>query len=179
MKAFRKFVDVVNTISLYVSVVLLLAVLVSSVLQVFTRTVLNDAMVGTEEVARYSFIWVSFLGSSLAISKIGTHPTVDILNNALKGKAKYGHLIFTHIVMMLFGFVLLIHGGRLVTMVLEQLSPTLRIPMSAVYGACPVGGVGIILNSIAKIFEMIELLGETPEEEAKEVKEAEEGGAAS
>ena len=96
MKQYRKFVDIVNAAFLWISVALLIVVMVASILQVFTRTVLNNALVGTEEVARFSFIWVSFLGSSLGIIKF-THPTVDMLNNALKGKAKYMHLILTHI----------------------------------------------------------------------------------
>lgn len=186
MKLYKKFVEILNTVFLWVSVALLIVVMCSSIIQVFTRTVLNNALVGTEEVARYAFIWVSFLGSSLALAKIGTHPTVDILNNALKDRAKHIHLIFTYLVVLLFGVVLVIHGGRLTSVVMRQLSPTLRLPMAFVYGACPAGGVGIILNALAVIFDQIEALKNPPEEtektkETEKVKETKtaEGGAAS
>lgn len=175
MKQYRKFVDIVNAAFLWISVALLIVVMVASILQVFTRTVLNNAMVGTEEVARFSFIWVSFLGSSLGISKF-SHPTVDMLNNALKGKAKYAHLILTHILVAAFGVILIIHGGRLTSVVMKQLSPTIRIPMAYVYGACPVGGMGIILNALAVICDQIMKIQETTESKTGETAE---GGAVS
>lgn len=157
VRQYKKAVDIVNSAFLWVSIALLIVVMVASILQVFTRTVLNNAMVGTEEVARYAFIWVSFLGSSLGISKF-SHPTVDMLNNALTGKKKHIHTILTQLCVIAFGVILMIHGGRVVSVVLKQLSPTLRLPMAYVYGACPTGGLGIILNAILVIFSRIEMI---------------------
>ncbi|MBQ7536339.1 MAG: TRAP transporter small permease [Stomatobaculum sp.] len=154
MKQYIKFVEKLNTVFMGVSVVLLIVVMIASILQVVTRTLFNNPMVGTEEVARFAFIWVSFLGSAIGVSKF-THPTVDMLNNALKGNTKRMHLILTQIFIMAFGVVLLIHGRRITEVVVKQLSPTLRISMAYIYAACPVGGIGIILNALAVIFDQI------------------------
>jgi TRAP-type C4-dicarboxylate transport system permease small subunit len=51
-------------------------------LQVFTRYVLNDPLSWTEEVARYLYVYIVFLGASAAISD-RTHVGIDYFAKAL------------------------------------------------------------------------------------------------
>ena len=58
-------------------------------------------MNGTEECARYCFLWMVFLGSSVCVGE-GSHASVELLHDALKGKAKDWHQLFVYIVMAIF-----------------------------------------------------------------------------
>lgn len=60
--AFRVIDSVVKT----VMVALLVALIVAVGANVFGRYVLNDSIAGSDEMARYLFIWVIFLGAALA-----------------------------------------------------------------------------------------------------------------
>lgn len=141
----------------WASIACLIVVIVASVLQVFTRTVLNASMVGTEEIARYAFVWMSFLGASICTSK-RAHASLGMLNDSLKRSAKCIHLIIIHFAMLVFAVVLIFHGTALLSFVGKQLSPTLRIPMPYIYGACPVGAVGIFINCMIVITEEIKVI---------------------
>ena len=87
MKYFNKFCNAVNKIYTYAGVALLLVISVACVVQVFSRYVIGKAVVGTEEISRYSFIWLGFLGSAVCVQK-WSNAHISIINDALKGKAK-------------------------------------------------------------------------------------------
>lgn len=157
MPFYDKFVNTINKIYGWTGMFLLVVVIVMAIIQVFTRKVLNASMVGTEEVARYAFIWTSFLAASICVTKM-THPSIDILNNVLKGKAKHIHLILINIVMLIFSVILMIYGTKLTEIVAIQLSPTLRLPMSIIYAAAPVGGFGMFVNGISVIINQIKIV---------------------
>ena len=65
IKGIKKFNKTVDTIYMTVSILLLVLLVGSSAAQVFTRYILNNSLIGTEEVARYCFIWISMLGGSI------------------------------------------------------------------------------------------------------------------
>lgn len=49
--------------------ILFIVLIAASFVQVFTRYIMNSSLVGTEELARYCFIWMSLLGGSIAVGK--------------------------------------------------------------------------------------------------------------
>ena len=46
------------------SVILLAVVIVATALQVFTRYIMNASLSGTDEVARFAFVWMSMMAVS-------------------------------------------------------------------------------------------------------------------
>ncbi|MDD1783400.1 TRAP transporter small permease [Enterovibrio sp. ZSDZ35] len=72
----------------YLSVALFLALIVLCLLQILFRFVFNFSLSWTEELARYVFIALVYAASSLAVIK-GAHVRVEIIDNFVKGKAKY------------------------------------------------------------------------------------------
>lgn len=50
--------------------------------------------------------------------------------------------------------MLIVQGINMLGITLKQLSPTLKVPMWLVYLAIPVGGTGILLNSLLNIADM-------------------------
>lgn len=154
MKYLNKFRDVVNYVYIGFGVLMLLVIAVACILQVFTRYVLGSSMVGTEEVSRYCFIWLGFTGSAICVRN-WSNAHISILNDLLKGKLKTTHSIFLNCMVFICAAVLFVQGFKCVNITANQLSSMLRIPMSYIYAAIPVGAVGMMLNALLRTLNLI------------------------
>lgn len=150
----RKFVQKMDRVLELLCMILLACIIVAAVLQVFTRKVLGSSMVGTEEFARYCFIWMSCMGASLCLTK-GSHASVDILKDKLKGKALHYHGILSNLIVLFVCYIMIRYGFALLGTVARQSSPTLGIPMHYVYGALPVSCVCMAISAVARIADEI------------------------
>ena len=159
LSALRKFCGFINTVYTYVAVVLLIAIIVASALQVFTRYVLNASMIGTEEFARFCFIWMSMLGGSVCVAK-GAHPAVTVISDLLRNVPRAVLEILIQLLIILCALIFLYYGGKLLPVTIKSNSPTLGIRMDLVYWSLPVGGAGMILNAVANILGKIMSAGE-------------------
>lgn len=98
MKAFEVLLAILGT--------MMVAVVVGNVI---CRYVLHTTIPWAEELARFSFIWVTFIGAVLANDKY-EHMQLDFIVNAFPKKiSKFLSLIALLVVMVLLGF--LIRGG--------------------------------------------------------------------
>lgn len=126
----------------------------STFMQVFTRYVLNSSWPWTEEMARYSFIWMNMVGAAAGLRK-GTLVAVDILPNALKGNAKRA-LQFTIFALMFVGaLVLTVYGMQLLLRVGGSPSVVMRFPMGYIHAAMPFGGFGMMVASLTGALESL------------------------
>lgn len=136
------------------SVVTLMALMVINVLwQVASRYILGSPSVFTDELANFLLIWVGLLGAAYASGK-NMHLAIDILPNKLEGKRQEQLRLLIALLIAFFAFVVMVIGGtRLVylTLVLEQLSPTLQIPLGYIYMVVPVSGLLIVYYSISNL----------------------------
>lgn len=159
----HKFVEKMDRVLEAICMVLLACIIVAAVLQVFTRKVMGSSMVGTEEFARYCFIWMSCLGASLCLTK-GSHASVDMLKDRLKGKAIHVHGIVSNLIVLFVCYVMIRYGFGLLGTVSRQSSPTLGLPMHYVYGALPVSSICMAISAIAKIVDEIVFIKNGKEE---------------
>lgn len=145
--------DFLNKMYQSAAVVLLAGIIVASTLQVFTRYILNASLTGTEEFARYCFVWMNMLGASICV-RHGSHAVVSILNSKLTGKKKYIHEAAIQILIMALSVIIIVEGFRMVGYTMVQPSPTLRIPMGFIYASVPAGCIGMIINAVRNICEL-------------------------
>lgn len=118
--------------------------------QVFTRYVLDSPSQYTDELARYLLVWIGLLGASYALGK-RMHLAVDLLPNYLTGRPRLLLNAGIDTLVLLFAlFVMVIGGLRLVslTLMLEQTSAALRVPLGYVYLALPISGALIVFYSL-------------------------------
>jgi len=133
-----------------VCVTVLMAVLaLVVVVAVITRYLLNFPLAWSEEVSRYSFVWLSFLGAEVCLRGEG-HIGVDLLvrglpTNVQRCLDKWGKLLMG--VMLL---AVLISGIKVTVVAHDQQSPALGIPMSCVYLAVPVGAALMLLELLVQ-----------------------------
>src|SRR5665648_198612 len=100
-KCIRKIANIYNKTEEYF---LLTALVISVVLifyQVVMRYVFNNSSSWTEELSRYLFIWMSWLGTSLS-ARENKHIRVELLETALinRGKFKQKNVLFIIILMI-------------------------------------------------------------------------------
>ncbi|WJJ97696.1 TRAP transporter small permease [Algibacter luteus] len=118
--------------------------------QVFSRYILNTSFAFTEELARFSLIWLSILGAAYLSAK-RQHLSMDFLYQKFSDKNKKRALVFIEICIFLFALIVMVIGGfNLVytTLHLEQLSGTLRIPLGYIYAILPISGLLMMWFSI-------------------------------
>jgi len=139
------------------SLAFIMALMVLNVLwQVFSRYILGAPSIFTDELATFMLIWVGLLGAAYATGQ-GKHLAIDILPNKLEGKAKLRLNILIYLAVIAFAVLIMIVGGiRLVylTLSLEQLSATLRVPLGYIYLALPLSGALITYYAISNLTEL-------------------------
>ena len=125
--------------------------------QVFTRFIIQDPSSYTEELAGFLLIWIGLLGGSYAIHT-RAHLGIDILARKLRKTSRFGLDVIVHSTILLFAFFILVLGGmRLVnlTFTLNQISPSMGLPIGYVYIVLPLTGVLMIYYSIAHIIQAL------------------------
>ncbi|MGB5942955.1 MAG: TRAP transporter small permease [Leeuwenhoekiella sp.] len=131
--------------------IVIFALLVFDVLfQVFSRYILRASFTWTEELARFSLIWLSILGAAYLNAK-REHLSMDFLYSKFSKANKKRASIVIEIFVFLFALIVMVVGGfNLVytTLHLGQLSGTLRIPLGYIYAILPFSGLLIMWFSV-------------------------------
>lgn len=127
-------------------VVIMTAMVLNVLWQVFSRYVLGAPSSFTDELARYLMIWLGVLGAAYASGQ-RMHVAIDILPRRLSERAQRNLRYLSDGCIVLFClFGLIFGGGRLVyvTLKLEQYSPALGLPLAVVYLVLPLSGALIL-----------------------------------
>ena len=125
--------------------------------QVFSRYILGDPSSFTDELARYSMIWLGLAGAAYVSGK-NAHLAIDILPEKLTGKKLLYLKLFIHMMVIFFGAVIMVWGGGnlvYITQILQQKSATLQIPLSWVYGIIPLSGILVVYYHLFHITQLI------------------------
>lgn len=154
-----KLLDSVNLAARYGVGALLGVATISVTYQILIRFVLdyfgvNIAAPWTEEVARYALIWVVFVGAGIVCRHSGLI-AVDIVPHALPSPyGRYVKIASILVTICFFGVLAWIGVEFAATGSIET-SPVMRIPMSFVYFAVPVGSLLAIVNLASLLLESI------------------------
>jgi TRAP-type transport system small permease protein len=127
-------------------VLLVAAVLLAVAVRYFG--VLGGSLHWTDELARFTTIWLVMLGSAVAFER-GAHAAVDVLPDLLPPAAARLVRITAHLLSGLFLGVLAWQGLALSLRTMRQVSPALGLPMGFVYLAVPVGAALMALQALA------------------------------
>lgn len=147
---FKKTIKIMDWISYALLIVFSSAMVISTFLQVIFRYLLNHPLFWSEELSRYCFVWIVFVGAAIA-TKQGAHIGVDYLVKKLPSRFKNYLRIAINILIISFLVIIIIQSILVVIVNMSQYSPAIRIPMGLIYLAIPVGlslmlGYIIIMN---------------------------------
>ena len=116
--------------------------------QVVLRYVFRSPLVWAEEASVFLMIWISFVGSGLAI-RDGAHIAMNLLYDRLPPLWSRIVLAASCLAILAFLGVLFWQGLLLALFVGDQPSPALRIPMTWPYLIIPIGAAFMIVEIIA------------------------------
>ncbi len=139
-------------------VVLILATMACLVfLNVVLRYGFNSSINVTEEVSRYLFVWLTFLGAILAFSD-NQHVSVTMLTDKLSPLKRHILRLLTDSI-MLFCCYLIVQGGWIQFQLnINNLSPISEIPTGVTYLAAVVSGVLIAILIAARLVSTVAIL---------------------
>jgi len=151
---------VVNKVLNLCGVILFLGIFTVVLLQVFMRYVLGAPLVWSEELARYLFIWISYLGWVFA-TRSGTHIRISAFFNVLPLPLRKGVAAVNQMLVVIFALVLGWLGYRMVLMNLDVPAVTLFFTYAFVYLSVPVMNFFIALQAILNLLKGAEEKGGT------------------
>lgn len=152
MAIIKKWVD---TVLGWICVVLfgLLVILVSW--QVFTRLVLSNPSVFSEELAKYTFVWLVLFGGALVFGERG-HLAVVIVKEKFPRKLRIGTEILIELITCFFTIFVLLLGGIFATQIAwNQLSAAIQLPVGYMYIAMPLSSAFILFYCVFNIIDVI------------------------
>lgn len=145
-------------------IVLMILLTIFCFMQVFWRLALKDPLSWTEELCRYIYVWITFIGAAVAVAESG-HFRVDAIFAVLPPKAVKALHWFTYLCIIVFAVAMVGPGWPLISKVGRQISPALQISMSIPYCIIPISGV-LMLFHVAELIvaEVRSACGGTREE---------------
>jgi TRAP-type C4-dicarboxylate transport system permease small subunit len=137
-----------------VILIIVFAVLITAVFAaVFFRYVLNNSIVWAEELARYLFVWITFVGAGLGVGK-NIHVGVD----AFIKKIPIGFQQRVKLCMVLgviaFAGLLIVFGVRMTAFAMNSKALVMGFPMGFVYVSVPIGGILMLVNALILMWQL-------------------------
>ncbi len=139
------------------SVSMMVLLVICVVWQVFSRYVLNSPSTMTDEIARFSMIWVGLLGAAYTVG-LQKHLSIDLLTLNLTGiKRRISNIVINLCICGFSAGVMIWGGYTLLAKVYEsgQVSPAMQIPMAYIYVVLPLSGIIMVYYSLLFIIDAI------------------------
>ena len=105
--------------------------------QVFTRFFLNISLSWSEEVGRFTLVWLIFTASILAYGE-KIHIAVDVLTNKLTGMTSHVVQLVNRVCVLFFCGVVIMGALEFLPITALQKAPACGILMAYIYAAIPV-----------------------------------------
>lgn len=129
---------------------LMLAMVTIIFSQVVARYLFSNSLSWSEELGRYIFVWMTFIGSAIAVRN-KLHVTLDMFVMKFPHALQKFCLVISYLSMMVFTSVLIYGGFKFVAKGSSQMSAAMQLPMHYVYIVLPIGG-GLIFFYLMKNF---------------------------
>ena len=152
MKTLR---NVLNKILNVLAGVSLLAMVVLTCWQVFTRYILQNPSSWSEELVSYLFAWASLFGASLVTSERG-HMNIPIIVERMGEKMQKFFGIVGELIAFAFSAVILVYGGISITkLAMGQMTSALGGAVGVFYIVLPICGVINMIYTVLNIIDII------------------------
>ena len=146
------FCNFLSKLSETTAAILLIALVVLNLAQIFFRYVIVDPLSWTEEGMRYFAIWMTFLAIVPALIR-GEHMTIDLLRDV--ASLKLQRIVGNLVLIVIGGFCVLLIWKGLDAAIgnLKQVSPAIRITRAIPFAAIPVGAGLTLIHVICTLLD--------------------------
>jgi len=139
----------------FIIVVMFSCMSIAVFIQIIFRYLLHKPIYWSEEFPRFILIWLTFLGSAIAM-KNHSHLSISLLTDRLFVQKRIWVQFFANLLSLSF-ISILVWGGIIITnLTMSNRTAALQMPTGLVYLAVPVGGVLMIiylLKNTIKLFK--------------------------
>ena len=140
---------------LEILMVIILGIMVMLVFgNVVARYVFNSAITWAEEISRFLFVWLTFLGATFAAYK-GLHIGIDLVVANMGKRSRLATDIFQCIVMLAFCAVWAFGGWELIKANMDYMSPATGFSMGFVYLIGPIAAALMGGDTLYRLFTII------------------------
>ena len=132
--------------------VLLVAIMLAVSVKIIFRYFLHEALVGVDEIAEISMLYLTFLGAAWLLRR-GGHITIDLLFVRLKPKTQARLNIITSVFGLFISLILVWYGTTATVSFWQRgiLTPTiLEVPRALIIGVIPVGSLLLALQFLSR-----------------------------
>ncbi len=126
--------------------------------QVVARYAFQHSLSWSEEIGRYIFVWITFLGMVLAY-RAGAHVALDLLLAHLKGVSKRTLQLLNLSLIIVLAAAIFLSALQLFELGTMQESPALELPMHWVYSVIPVSGVLLFYYAVRDFWACLRKTG--------------------
>jgi len=148
----KKFDEILFRLLCWVCGILMFAMMGIIFSQVVARYGFHHSLTWSEEVGRYIFVWISFLGMAAAF-KAGAHVALDLLVKYLQGVSRKTLELVNSVLIVLLSSAILYSGMKLFFLGMRQKSPALKLPMHWVYIVVPVSGTILLYFAVRALWD--------------------------
>lgn len=143
MKVFQLLKKVTNglVVTFFISLILLVF------FQVIFRYVFHNSQPWIDELSRYLFVWIVYLGGTITIRR-GFNITFDLLIDCLKGRLWGVMFTLVNLICVAFLSLIVVLGFNISYINKVQISSLMGINMGIVTLAIPIGGILMIISQI-------------------------------
>jgi TRAP-type C4-dicarboxylate transport system permease small subunit len=107
-----------------------------------------------EEIGEYALAWLTFIGAAIGIRR-GTHFSVQILTERLPPALRRAIATGHHVLLVVFGGLLAIYGWEVSELNSQSYSPALDVNLRWLYLSAVVGGVLMVVYSLAALADTL------------------------
>jgi TRAP-type C4-dicarboxylate transport system permease small subunit len=152
-RAVERVLDGVAAVERWVCAALLVVIFAAATAQVFMRYVMSAPLAASDEVARFTLIWVTFLAAALTQNR-DEHIAVLIIR--ARGGAKRRAVLhaLANVVALLTAVLVVYLGIETMDRSARVTSPSLEISMSLVYLSVVLGFLLIALHSVRNLVNL-------------------------
>lgn len=154
MTVLKKMNDALNQVIKLITIIAFAIMVLVTFMQIIYRFVLLQPIPWAEELARYLFVWITFLGAAVAVKSKG-HVGVELVIDKLPKRTKKIVLTIAFIICAIFCIVIFFNGIIMVQRTMNQRSAAMSMPMSIAYAAIPVGFIVMAINFLQIILQTI------------------------
>ncbi len=121
---------------------------------VVLRYAFNSGITLSEELSRWLFVWMTFLGAIVAL-RDGAHLGTDMLVSRLGARGKKVCLVLAHLLMLYCCWLMFQGALGQITVNLESLSPVMELPLALFYAS---GGVFAVSGAVILLYQLWRLV---------------------
>ncbi len=150
--ALRFISDRVNSVVQKILLLSAATMVISVFMQILFRYVLELPLSWSEEIARYAFMWTTFLGASVAL-RYNSLPNITMGLKLFPEKVRPYLYLVTNALNILFCYHFVLQGMIITEAVIPDKSPGLDFTIAWAYAALPVGGICMMIHILYLVAE--------------------------